>query len=140
MYLPEDILVKLDRASMGTSLETRVPLLDQRVFEFAWRLPMHMKVGRVQGKRILRHVLSAYLPERLFERPKRGFGVPISQWLRGPLKPWAEELLGEHRLKREGFLNSVIIRQCWQEHASGQADWKDRLWSVLMFQAWLEAQ
>lgn len=140
MYLPENILVKLDRASMGMGLETRVPLLDQRVFEFAWRLPMHMKVGRVQGKRILRDVLSAYLPERLFERPKRGFGVPISQWLRGPLKPWAEELLGERRLKCEGFLNSGAIRQCWQEHASGHADWKDRLWSVLMFQAWLEAQ
>lgn len=140
MYLPEDILVKLDRASMGTSLETRVPLLDPRVFEFAWRLPMHMKVGRTQGKRILRTILSSYLPTMLFERPKRGFGVPIGCWLRAPLKTWAEELLAESRLKRQGFLNSSVVRQCWDEHISGRANWSDRLWNLLMFQAWLEAQ
>lgn len=139
-YLPEDILVKLDRASMGTSLETRVPLLDHRVFEFAWRLPMHMKVNGPQGKRILRTILSGYVPERLFERPKAGFSVPISQWLRGPLKEWADELLSEHRLQREGYLNRGVVRQCWEEHSSGRADWSDRLWTLLMFQAWMEAQ
>jgi asparagine synthase (glutamine-hydrolysing) len=139
-YLPEDILVKLDRASMGTSLETRVPLLDHRVFEFAWRLPMHMKVAKGQGKRILRQVLSAYVPEILFERPKCGFSVPIAEWLRGPLKTWAEELLSEDRLKREGFLSPGIVCQCWEEHKSGRADWQSRLWTLLMFQAWLEAQ
>jgi asparagine synthase (glutamine-hydrolysing) len=140
MYLPENILVKLDRASMGTSLETRVPLLDHRIFEFAWRLPMQMKVGRVQGKRVLRHVLSAYVPKRLFERPKRGFAIPVGPWLRGPLKAWAEEQLAEDRLKREGFLNPSLVRQCWDEHTSGCADWNDRLWNLLMFQSWLETQ
>jgi asparagine synthase (glutamine-hydrolysing) len=140
MYLPEDILVKLDRASMGISLETRVPLLDPRVYEFAWRLPTRMTVAKGIGKRILRRVLSTYVPESLFERPKCGFAIPIAQWLRGPLRTWAEELLSQDRLKREGFLNPAVVRRCWDEHTRGCADWKDQLWSLLMFQAWLEAQ
>jgi asparagine synthase (glutamine-hydrolysing) len=139
-YLPEDILVKLDRASMGASLETRVPLLDPRVFEFAWSLPMKMKVGRFQGKRILRQVLARYVPAKLFDRPKRGFAIPISSWLRGPLRVWVEEMFSEDRLKRDGFLNPRVVRQYWEEHKSGRANWQDRLWNLLVFQAWLAAR
>lgn len=139
-YLPDDILVKVDRAAMGTSLETRVPLLDHRVLEFAWRLPLQLKLRGGESKWILRQILYRHVPRELVERPKMGFGVPVGAWLKGGLRDWAEALLEPERLRREGFLRPEPVRRCWDEHQSGRRDWQHALWGLLMFQQWLEYQ
>lgn len=138
-YLPGDILVKLDRASMAASLEARCPFLDHRLVGFAWRLPTAVKVRNGQGKWLLRRVLRRYLPKPLFERPKQGFNVPIGAWLRGPLRDWAEDLLDAHRMRSDGFLDVQRVDSCWQAHLSGQSDRARELWAILMVQAWLDA-
>lgn len=137
-YLPDDILVKVDRCSMAVSLESRVPLLDPRVVETAWRVPHDKKVQGRNGKQVLRHILAQYVPRELFERPKMGFGVPIAEWLRGPLRDWSESLLDESRLKQAGYFDAKQVRQTWERHLTGHYDYAYLLWDVLMFQAWLE--
>ena len=138
-YLPDDILTKLDRATMGVSLEGRTPLLDHRIVEFAWKLPLAMKIRNGQGKYVLRQVLSRYVPETLTERPKMGFGVPIDRWLREPLKEWGENLIHSDRLKSEGFFNQKRVQLLWKQHQSGRRNHAPTLWSILMFQSWLES-
>jgi asparagine synthase (glutamine-hydrolysing) len=138
-YLANDILVKVDRAAMAVSLETRVPLLDPEVVEFAWRLPLDLKIRGSTTKWLLRQLLYRHVPAALIDRPKMGFGVPIDSWMRGPLRDWAEALLDERRLREEGFFHPQVIRQAWDEHLRGQNN-QHKLWTILMFQAWLEAQ
>jgi len=137
-YLPDDILVKVDRAAMGVSLETRVPFLDHNIFEFASKIPLSMKLKKGVGKLVLRDILYRYVPKELIERPKMGFGVPVAEWLRGPLRGWGEELLNESKLESQGFFYPKVIRKMWSEHLSGVHNWQSQLWAVLMFQAWLE--
>ena len=138
-YMPDDVLVKVDRAAMAVALETRVPLLDPRVAEAAWRIPLAVHLADGRGKWVLRQLLERYVPRTLFERPKMGFGVPIARWLRGELAEWAGDLLAPGRLKREGYLAPALVERCWQQHRAGAANWSTQLWIVLMFQSWLEA-
>jgi len=137
-YLPWDILTKTDRASMAVSLESRVPMLDHRVVEFAWSLPLEYKLRNGIGKSILRDVLYRHVPKELINRPKMGFAIPLAEWLRGPLREWAEELLNTNRLINEGFFDSNVVETYWKDHISGRRNWEHQLWSVLMFQAWLD--
>ncbi len=139
-YLPDDILTKVDRASMAVSLESRVPLLDHEVVSFALSVPLAYKRQNGTGKLLLRRVLEKYLPRGLFERPKKGFSVPISNWIRGPLRPWTESIMGDIRANYAEILDCKAIDRKWQEHLSGRRDWGELLWPVLMFQAWMEHQ
>jgi asparagine synthase (glutamine-hydrolysing) len=138
-YLPDDILVKVDRASMRVGLEARVPLLDHRVVEFAWSLPPQMNRRHTEGKWPLCQILYKHVPQALFDRPKKGFSVPLKQWLQGPLRDWAESLLDEHKLAQQGYLNASLIYRKWQAFLGGSYEMERNLWTALMFVAWLDA-
>jgi asparagine synthase (glutamine-hydrolysing) len=136
-YLPDDILVKVDRAAMAVSLESRIPMLDHRVIEFAWRLPLHMKVRKHEGKWLLKKVLRRHIPTRLIDRKKMGFGIPVGDWIRGPLRGWAEDLLSAQRLRRQGFFDESIARAQWAQYLKGGRASSDDIWRMLMFQSWV---
>jgi asparagine synthase (glutamine-hydrolysing) len=136
-YLPDDILAKVDRASMAVSLETRVPYLDHRVAELAARIPLRMKVNAGVGKHVLRELLYREAPRELFERPKAGFAIPIGEWIKGPLRPWADDLLDPSRMASDGYFDPAIVQRRWRDHLSGLRDSTPALWAVLMFQSWL---
>lgn len=137
-YLPDDILVKVDRAAMANSLETRIPLLNHKLVEFGARIPLEYLTDGVTGKHMLRDILYGYVPKALIERPKMGFAVPVAEWLRGPLRDWSGDLLNHDRLVMQGYLDADSINRVWREHIDGQADHSFRLWGVLCFQAWLD--
>lgn len=137
--LPDDFLTKVDRASMAVSLETRAPFLDPQVFELAWRLPLAWRIGRSAGKLLLREILRELVPDAIIDRPKQGFGIPVGLWLKGPLRPWAESLLDERRLRQEGFLSPGPIRRKWAEHLAGTHDRQSEIWAAVVFQEWLAA-
>jgi asparagine synthase (glutamine-hydrolysing) len=137
-YLPYDILAKVDRTAMAVSLETRAPLLDHRVVDFASSLPMHLKLRNGRGKWLLRELLKKYVPNDMIDRPKRGFAAPIAPWLRGPLREWASDLLSANRLFNEGIFDANIVQSHWQEHLNGQRDWSRKIWPILMYQQWSE--
>jgi asparagine synthase (glutamine-hydrolysing) len=137
-YLPDDILTKVDRASMAVALEARVPLLDHRVVEFAWRLPQSAKIRRSGTKWLLRQVLDRYVPKHLIDRPKMGFGIPLGEWLRGPLRDWAEAFINESRLREANLLDVERVRQCWRDHLEGRRNWQYLIWDVLMLETWRE--
>jgi asparagine synthase (glutamine-hydrolysing) len=137
-YLPNDILTKVDRATMSVSLESRAPLLDYNLMKFCWSLPLKYKIRNGQGKWLMRQVLARYVPQNLFERPKMGFSVPISDWLRGPLKEWCDDLINEKKLSQDGILNSDKVVDLWEHHQSGKKNYSEQLWSILMFIQWKE--
>ena len=139
-YLPDDILVKVDRASMAVSLEARAPLLDHRILELVWSLPRGYLYDGETGKRVLRDLLMRYVPRALIDRPKRGFSVPVKEWIAGPLRDWAEDLLSEQALREQGIFDVESVRDAWRQHLYGWANHSELLWSVLMFQAWWKAQ
>jgi asparagine synthase (glutamine-hydrolysing) len=139
-YLPDDILCKVDRAAMAVSLETRVPFLDHRVAELAARIPLDLKIHGGRGKHLLRELLYGMVPRALVERPKTGFGIPVGHWIKGPLRPWAEDLLDPAAMRAEGWFDPAIVQRRWREHLSGRRDSTPALWAVLMFQAWLREQ
>jgi len=134
-YLPEDILTKIDRASMSVGLETRLPFLDPRLIEFAWKLPIHYKLEGTEGKKILKSLLKKYIPSQMIDRPKQGFSLPINKWLRGPLREWANDLLSFENLNDDPFLDANAIRSLWNKHING-LNMDQALWNVLMYQAW----
>ena len=136
-YLPDDILTKVDRAAMGVSLETRVPFLDHRVAEIAWRMPLDIKINNGVGKWPVRQVLYKYVPKKLVERPKAGFSIPVGQWMRDPLREWADDLLDESRMQSQGYFNHKLVRKIWDQHLNGSYDWTSKLWAILMFNAWI---
>jgi asparagine synthase (glutamine-hydrolysing) len=136
MMLPDEFLTKIDRATMAVSLEGRVPYLDLEVIDLAWRLPTRLKIRGGQGKWVLRQVLRRHLPQELVDRPKHGFSVPLSDWLRGPLRAWADGLLDSGRIRQEGLLAPGTVDRYWREHLQGGKDHLDLLWRLLMFQAW----
>ncbi|NRO96625.1 asparagine synthase (glutamine-hydrolyzing) [Paraburkholderia sp. NMBU_R16] len=139
-YLPDDILAKVDRAAMAVSLETRMPFLDHRVVGFVWSLPLSLRIPEDKPKWLLRQLLYRYVPREIIDRPKQGFCAPVGEWLRGSLRDWAQALLDPARLRDEGFLDATRVDRMWQQHLSGRMNWQHPLWTVLMFQAWLEAQ
>jgi asparagine synthase (glutamine-hydrolysing) len=139
-YLPDDILCKVDRASMAVSLETRVPFLDHRLAAVAARVPIGMKIVNGKGKMVIRRILNRYVPQELTERPKAGFGIPVGEWIKGPLKGWADELLSEQRLRSSGYFDPAVIARRHRAHLSGHRDSSAALWTVLMFEAWRDAQ
>jgi asparagine synthase (glutamine-hydrolysing) len=139
-YLVDDVLVKVDRASMAAGLETRAPFLNHHIVEFSWSLPLSFKIKGNLGKFPLRQILNQYIPKSLVNRPKMGFAVPLSSWLRGPLHDWAEDLLSEQRLRQGGYLKPELVRQMWSEHLKGTRDWQRPLWNILMLQAWLDME
>jgi asparagine synthase (glutamine-hydrolysing) len=139
-YLPDDILCKLDRAAMAVSLETRAPFLDPQVVACAWRVPLHMKIRNGQSKWILRKLLDTHLPRELFERPKQGFAIPLDDWLRGPLRNWAESLLDPGDLQAQGYFRTDAVRRLWSDHLKRRGQWGHALWAVLMFQAWRQSR
>ena len=135
-YLTDDILCKVDRASMSRSLETRVPFLDKNLVKLAWRIPTSMKIKNNDGKWILKQILNKYIPKEYFDRPKMGFGIPLGDWLRDELKDWAENLLVKKNLENEGYFNSDLVLKLWSEHQNKKRDWQSILWPILIFQSW----